>query len=215
MQRQRRNFLNIGGALMMTLGPRFSLGKSGKTLALVVAISAFPSLGTSETGRRHQVESPDQCTALPAGLQKIVAAMDTPGERVEALVQRHDMAPLMPAVRRIDVTLHPADQVTLAAMAGRNWGARSGDWTETFAGLLELTVPQDGVYRISASSRTWIDVLDSETAVARVRPTHRLHRCGQVHKSVEFSLKKGGSYWLQVSGSESPVISLIITPEMD
>jgi hypothetical protein len=47
-----------------------------------------------------------------------------------------------------------------------------------------------------------------------VRPTHRLHRCGHVHKSVEFALKRG-SYWLEVSGSESPVISLIITPEMD
>lgn len=200
---------------MMTPSPRISLGKTGRILAFVVAISTFPSLGISETGRPHQVESPDQCMTLPEGLQEIVAAMDRPGDRVEALVQRDDMPPLMPAVRRIDVTLHPADQVSLAAMAGRNGGGRSGDWTETFAGLLELTVPRDGVYRISASSRTWIDVLDSETAVARVRPTHRLHRCGHVHKSVEFSLKKGGSYWLEVSGSESPVISLIITPEMD
>jgi hypothetical protein len=141
--------------------------------------------------------------------------MEKPGESVQALLQRQDMAPLTPAVRRLDVTLHPADQVSLATMAGRNGGGRSGDWNETFAGVLELTVPYDGIYRISASSRTWIDVLDSETAVARVRPTHRLHRCGHVHKSVEFSLKKGGSYWLEVSGSESPVISLMITPEMD
>jgi hypothetical protein len=166
-------------------------------------------------GQRQRSEPVEQCTALPAGLQQIVAAMDQPGERVEALLQRQDMAPLMPAVRRIDVTLHPADQVSLATMGGRKGTGRSGDWNDTFAGVLELTVPYDGIYRISASSRTWIDVLDSETAVARVRPTHRLHRCGHVHKSVEFSLKKGGSYWLEVSGSESPIISLIITPEMD
>jgi hypothetical protein len=175
----------------------------------------MPSFSLAEMGHRSQFEATEQCTALPVGLQEIIAAMEKPGERVEALVQRSDMAPLMPAVRRIDVTLHPAERVSLAMMAGRNGQGRSGDWTETFAGLLELTVPSDGVYRISASSRTWIDVLQSETAVARVRPTHRLHRCGHVHKSVEFALKKGGSYWLEVSGSESPVISLIITPEMD
>jgi hypothetical protein len=77
-----------------------------------------------------------------------------------------------------------------------------------------------GKWDIGLSSRrqnnaTWIDVLESETAVARVRPTNRLHRCGHVHKSVEFAHKKGGSYWLEVSGSESPVISLIITTERD
>jgi hypothetical protein len=53
------------------------------------------------------------------------------------------MAPLLPAVRRIDVTLHPAERVSLAMMAGRNRRGRSGDWTETFAGLLELTVPSE------------------------------------------------------------------------
>ena len=200
---------------MMTPVRRFSIGKTGQILALAIGISTFPSLSLSEVSHRPRFEPAEQCTTLPAGLQEIVAAMDRPGDRVEALVQRNDMPPLKPAVRRIDVTLHPADQVSLATVAGRNGGGRSVDWTDTFAGLLELTVPADGIYRISASSRTWIDVLDRETAVARVRPTHRLHRCGHVHKSVEFSLRKGGSYWLEVSGSESPVISLIITPEMD
>lgn len=199
---------------MMTPIQRFNVGKAGQIL-LLVGISTFPSPSLSEAGHRHHSEPVEQCTMLPAGLQEIVAAMERPGDSIEALVQRDGMSPLKPAVRRIDVTLHPADQVSLATVAGRNGGGRSVDWTDTFAGLLELTVPADGIYRISASSRTWIDVLDRETAVARVRPTHRLHRCGHVHKSVEFSLRKGGSYWLEVSGSDSPVISLIITPEMD
>ncbi|MEX5219229.1 MAG: hypothetical protein NW701_15480 [Nitrospira sp.] len=200
---------------MRTSNWRFNLSRASAALALLAGTSAMPSFSLAEMGHRSQVEATEQCTTLPVGLQEIIAAMEKPGERVEALVQRSDMAPLMPAVRRIDVALHPAERVSLAMMAGRNGQGRSGDWAETFAGLLELTVPSDGVYRISASSRTWIDVMESETAVARVRPTHRLHRCGHVHKSVEFALKKGGSYWLEVSGSESPVISLIITPEMD
>lgn len=194
---------------------RFIARRMGIALVLTVVASAFPALGMGEMGHRHQPETAGQCTTLPDGLLEIVAAMDRPGEKVEALVRRGEMAPLSPAVRRLDVTLHPADQVALAAMAGRTGEGRSGDWAHTFAGLLELTVPNDGVYRVSASSRTWIDVLEDQDAVARVRPTHRLHRCGHVHKSVEFPLKKGGSYWLEVSGSESPVISLIITPEVD
>jgi hypothetical protein len=119
----------------------------------------------------------------------------------------------MPAIQRLDVALHPADEVSLAAMRGRTTSGRSHQWADTYAGLLPFTVPTDGVYRISASSRTWIDVLESGQAVARVRPDHRLHRCGQVHKSVEFPLKKGNSYWLEVSGSDNPVISLVITSE--
>lgn len=202
------------GGMMMTGSLRLSIRDIGQGFALAMAMSAFPSLSVAEMGHPPQSEAAGQCAALPAKLQAIVSAMDAPGQKVEALVQKGDMTPLSPAVRRLDVTLHPADQVSLATGAGRNEGGRPNDWADTFAGLLELTVPTDGIYRISASSRTWIDVLDHETAVARVRPIHRLHRCGHVHKSVEYSLRKGGSYWLEVSGSESPVISLIITPEL-
>ncbi|WHZ22205.1 MAG: hypothetical protein OJF47_001317 [Nitrospira sp.] len=199
----------------MTRSLRSNIFGIGGRLALMGAIWALPSLGVAEMGHQHQPDATGQCAALPAELQAIVSAMDVPGQKVEALIQRGDMTPLTPDVRRLDVILHPADQVSLAAMAGRKGQGRSGDWSETFAGLLELTVPSDGVYRISSSSRTWIDILEREQAVARARPTHRLHRCGHVHKSVEFPLKKGSAYWLEVSGSESPVISLIITPEMD
>lgn len=91
----------------MTSNSRFNVGRVGNTPAFVVAIAALPSFTMAEMGQRHQFETTEQCTTLPVGLQEIIAAMDQPGERVEALVQRRDMAPLTPAVRRIDVTLPP------------------------------------------------------------------------------------------------------------
>jgi hypothetical protein len=181
---------------------------------LVMAVCLIPSMAGSQVNGSHPAESSDQCGSLPAELQAIVAAMDLPGRKVEALARRGEMAPLTPAVQRLDVILHPAEQVSLGAVQVRPTRGRSDEWAGTFAGLLELTVPRDGVYRISASSRTWIDVLESNQAVPRIRPLHRLHRCGRVHKSVEFALKQGNSYWLEVSGSESPVIALMITPEV-
>ena len=79
--------------------------------------------------------------------------------------------------------------------------------------LALIMVPRDGVYRISLGARTWITVLESEREVPRVRPVHRLHRCGRIHKSNEFELKKGSVYWIELSGSEVPTIPLLISPE--
>ena len=179
---------------------------------ILVTMELIPSAAADQAPHTYETDA-DQCAMLPPELQAIVEAMDLPGRKVQALADRSEMVPLIPAVQRLDVSLHPADAVSLAAIRGRTASGRSHQWTDTYAGLLKFTVPMDGVYRISASSRTWIDVLESGQAVARIRPDHRLHRCGHVHKSVEFPLKKGNSYWLEVSGSDNRVIALVITPE--
>jgi len=151
----------------------------------------------------------DECSSLPAPLQALVAAMDKPGDRVQASAGDGAAHPRIPTLHRIDVNLLPKDTVRLRAVRDTRVDGSAGP----FAGVLVFMVPADGVYRISLSARTWIDVMQDEIAVPRVRPVHRVHRCGQIHKSNEFSLKKGTLYRLELSGSSDQTISLMITPE--
>ncbi len=81
-----------------------------------------------------------------------------------------------------------------------------------FGGFVRLTVPKDGMYRISADSPIWIEVIDGGKPIERVRTVPRL-RCGRIHKSLGFPLKRDRSYWLEISGSKRPDVAMLITEE--
>lgn len=169
---------------------------------------AMPVVALAEMDLRNSADQAD-CYALPGSLQTIVDAMDEPGKNMRALAAQDNQVSLIPLVERVNVALLPAEEVSLKDIRPRRMDASAGP----FAGLLAFRVPQDGVYRISLGARTWITVRDNEREVPRVRPVYRLHRCGRIHKSNEFELKKGSMYWLELSGSEVPTIALLISPE--
>ena len=83
-----------------------------------------------------------------------------------------------------------------------------------FGGFVRLTVSKDGMYRISADSPIWIEVIDGEKPIERVRTIPRL-RCGRIHKSLGFPLNRERSYWLEMSGSKRPDVAVLITEEPD
>ena len=68
------------------------------------------------------------------------------------------------------------------------------------------------MYRVSADSTIWIDVLDGEKPIERVRVAPRL-RCGRIHKSLGFPLQREQSYWLELSGSTGLDVVVLITEE--
>jgi len=168
-----------------------------------------PVVSLAELGGGVQSTDPGECYSLPASLQTIVEAMNEPGESMKARAAREKLMPLIPMVQRVNVTLLPVEEVSLKEVRSRRMDGSAGP----FAGLLAFMVPHDGVYRISLGARTWITVLESEREVPRVRPAHRIHRCGRIHKSNEFELKKGSMYWIELSGSEVATIPLLISPE--
>lgn len=81
-----------------------------------------------------------------------------------------------------------------------------------FGGFVLLTVPRDGLYRISTDSTFWIEVLEGGKPIERVKSTPRLH-CGRIHKSLGFPLKQERSYWLEMSGSKRSYVRVLITEE--
>ncbi len=157
----------------------------------------------------HQHQSdPAECANLPPDLKAVVAAMEGPGRKLEAMTTLAEMSPLTPALQRLDVALHQADRVSLSATPK----TEKKDEGQTFAGLLAFSVPQDGSYRVSADTALWIDVLDEDKALERTKLNRRM-QCGHVHKSIGFALKAGVTYWLQLSGSKTRETHVMITAE--
>lgn len=83
-----------------------------------------------------------------------------------------------------------------------------------FGGFIRLTIPKDGLYRISADAPIWINVTDGSQLIERVRIAPRL-RCGRIHKSLGFPLQREKSYWLELSGSTGSDVALLVTEESD
>lgn len=176
-------------------------------VCLVLVLLGMPALALGQESHPHQAD-PAECAKLPADLKAVVAAMDGQGRKMQALANRAEMSPLAPALQRLDVVLHPTDRVALAATPKTE---KKGEWP-TFAGLLALSVPRDGDYRVSADTTVWIDVLDGDRALERTKLNRRM-QCGHVHKSLGFSLKAGVTYWLQLSGNKAQEVRVLITAE--
>ena len=149
----------------------------------------------------------DECALLSPRLTAVVSAMAKPGAKVDAVAARGPMAALTPAAERFDVTLHPAERVSLPAKP-----AEGPEAAASFAGLVPISVHRDGVYRISISTHLWLEVLNGDSKLQRIRLEPRFH-CGAVQKSLGFALKPGVTYWLQLSGSKTREVHVVITAE--
>ena len=103
------------------------------------------------------------------------------------------------------VSLVPQETMRLAAKPGR--AAKSPSLR---AGIFQFTVPAAGRYRVSISSRHWIDVVDGANVIDSV--DHFGPGCELVHKVVEFELPAGRPLTLQLSGHDDAIVGLAITP---
>lgn len=168
--------------------------------------------------------TPEDCTKLSPGLQAVVAAMDGPGSKIEALPTRESTSAVETGIHKLEVALRALSEVRLVVKEGQSRqtlgreGAMAGktkpseNLENLFGGFVRLIVPKDSMYRISTDSTVWIEVLDGEQPIERVRIAPRLH-CGRIHKSLGFPLKRAQSYWLEMSSSTRPDIAVLITEE--
>jgi hypothetical protein len=102
------------------------------------------------------------------------------------------------------VSLAPQELLHFSARPGR--AARSAT---SRGGAFRFEVPKPGRYRVSISSRHWIDIVDADTAIESV--DHFGPGCELVHKVVEFDLPSGRPLTLQLSGNEDAMVGLAIT----
>lgn len=104
--------------------------------------------------------------------------------------------------------------VTLAAQSGVKFAVPPAHATKGAAprgGTLRLVVEVAGRYRVSLTSRHWIDVVDGDKVIESL--DHEGHAdCALLHKIVEYQLPAHRPLDLQISGADEDAIGLAITP---
>ncbi len=87
--------------------------------------------------------------------------------------------------------------------------ARAARSASPRGGVFRFEVPATGRYRISITSRHWIDVVDGATVLEAA--DHFGPGCDVLHKVVEFDLVAGRSLVLQLSGQDDGIVGLAVT----
>ena len=179
-----------------------------KRLLWAIVISLPTVAALAQTEHMHPPRASDDCSALPARLQATVAAMEASGATVQAAEKRENAPTVEPGMKKLVLVLHPMSAVQ--PVAGKIKAGENPD--RVFGGFIRFTTPADGLYRISADSTAWMDVLEGDQLRERAQNTSRLP-CGKIQKSLGFALASGHWYWIELSASKRPEVSLIISPE--
>lgn len=82
-----------------------------------------------------------------------------------------------------------------------------------FAGVFSWTPEKDGVYRVSASRKVWLDLLDAQTRQVVPSVSFEMQvQCASIFKSVAFELQAGKALILQVQSSTPRTVDILISP---
>ena len=144
------------------------------------------------------------CDAFTWNLSRELSLMAQPATSIDA-ARAGDPAAVVPDKHYL---------VHLAPQASVKFGlapARSRNAENAYAGLVRFRVTQAGVYRITLTSKHWIDVVDGDHAIA-TRDFQGRPGCDRLHKVVEFELPEGRDLILQFSGDSADSVGLAITP---
>jgi hypothetical protein len=168
-------------------------------LALALLFSGPAPLAAAET----PVQA-DPCGGYKWDVSAERALFAAPPKEVAAGKDRAS-APPMVAKQLFAVTLHPVSEVSFPVTPAR--APPSG----SFAGLVALSVPASGKYRIAADVPLWIDVAGG-AILAPVLDYEGLHDCSAPRKVVVFDLQGGADWTLEVSAADRAVVRLTVTP---
>ena len=106
---------------------------------------------------------------------------------------------------RYDVALKPHGDVTFIAKPEQDRGSPT-----VFSGLAAFVVPQAGGYCVSASNGLWIDAVRNGTVI----PSSAFEmqtKCDTIFKSVAYRFEAGDRIVLQLSGSRTESVGLLIS----
>jgi len=115
-------------------------------------------------------------------------------------------APTIPVSQRVDLALLPHPQVRFVTPPETDRGGPN-----KYSGLAVFKVDRSGLYRISASSGLWIDVVADGKRV----PSSAFEmqtECKSVFKSVAYTLPADTRLIVQLNGSATPTTTIAITP---
>jgi hypothetical protein len=147
---------------------------------------------------------PGGCGSFSTDVARELALMRQPPIPVTAASSVTDLAPRLSPGKHYAISLIAQKQVRFAASPGRAARAKLSR-----GGVLRFEVADPGFYRVSITSRHWIDVLDGDAVIPSVN--HHGPGCDLLHKIVEFELTANRPLTLQLSGRDDAIVGLAIT----
>jgi hypothetical protein len=178
-------------------------GKMKKSSLLLAAAFAFA--GVPAWASRPMSEMEGGCENFAMPLAKEMSLWDKSELRVQG-AQDDKSTAILPAERKVSLSLYPQKKVVLPVKPEKDFAKKA---ETAFAGLAAIQVPKDGTYRISLGSKVWLDLVAEEGADAgpKLVPAANFEMqtgCAKIFKAVEYNLKAGKKYYLQISSSQAP-----------
>ena len=146
----------------------------------------------------------DGCAAFEWDISRELAVMRGEPEKVSASTKGGKI-PVVRTNQHYKIDLLPQAEIEFLAKPERE--ARS---ESPRGAVLQFSAQAAGRYRVSLSTRHWIDLLVDGKIVASANHQGRAG-CQYLHKVVEFDLPANSVVVLQISGQDDTVISLGIT----
>ncbi|HEV7605992.1 MAG TPA: hypothetical protein VGO61_01545 [Steroidobacteraceae bacterium] len=147
---------------------------------------------------------PGGCGAFTGDVAHELAVMRAVAIPVNAVAGAANPPPELTLDKHYAISLIAQNHLRLRVKPARD--ARGG---ASRAGVFQFEVPESGRYRVSITSRHWIDIVDGETVLSSA--DHHGPGCDLVHKIVEFDLTSGRPLTLQLSGQDDAIVGLAIT----
>src|SRR5688572_11666989 len=123
-----------------------------------------PMIVAAQVDHSHSPAPAEDCAKLSPDMQSVIAAMDGPGSRIDALARPERIPAIEPGLHKLEVVLRPLSEVRLVerdSLCRQTPGPECAMAEKTkpkenvknlFGGFVRLTVPKDGTYQISADS---------------------------------------------------------------
>jgi hypothetical protein len=146
----------------------------------------------------------DPCAGYQWDVSKERALFAESGKPLSAGKERTSAAVIVPGALYV-LALSPANQVSFPVSPGKDPASGS------YAGIVALTVPTAGKYRVAVDLPLWIDVVGGAKLLTPL-DYEGVHGCGAPRKIVEFDLAGSTSWLLQLSSSNSELVRLTVTP---
>jgi len=175
-----------------------------KPLRFVASMSVITML--SAGGAHVHADATKGCEGFGWNVTHELELMRRPGQAVDALEYgRQKPAPSLRLDEHYSVTLPAEDRARFQVAP-----ARAARGAAPRGGSLTFGVENGGRYRISITTRHWIDVIADGKALES--HDHQGNgQCALLHKVVEFELPAGRPLTLQLSGQDDAVVGLAIT----
>jgi hypothetical protein len=176
-----------------------------KLIVPLFLLVAFPCCGQDQLRGRPMDQMQGDCNQFATNLKSEMRLMAQPPVMIQAAASAQNAAQLLP-FQSSAVSLQPQLNVIFLLPPEKKRGG-----ADTYAGLVSLGTLRKGLWHVSADGGIWLDLITSGKMVAS--PSFEMQTgCKILFKTVAFDVPGNSPLLLQISGSKSPVVKLLLTP---